>query len=489
MTRKTTTTTMVRNIAILSGNSHPSLALSICNYLSISPSERILCKFSSGESRCEIQDSVRGKDVYIIQSFGVGHDPSYKVNDYLMELCIMIAACKGGSARRVTAVLPLFPYSRQPDLAFSKAGAPLRGEGEKVVVDGDGGKGGGGGGKGGYTFESVPVTPHPNIARTTGLGKGVDMTDVVGRVRESDNAAGVGYRGGTPSGIQTPPLQLITYGTGNNNTFSSPSQPPPLFSQPSSSQQGQFTTHDYENPSLMLSLHPPRPGYKQWMAQSGSLVADLLTCSGADRILTCDLHESTYQGFFDIPVDNLHARPFLCRYISRHILPPPLTKNAVIISPDAGGAKRATAIADALNLPFALIHKERRPPKFSAAGGKNMATMMLVGEVRGKTCLLVDDLVDTGNTLTRAAKLLKREGADKVVAVVTHGVFSGDALERIESSGLDKVVVTNTVDQGEHLRRSRKVEVLDVSGVFGEAVRRVHFGESLAGLFEGEGML
>ncbi|KAK4171024.1 phosphoribosyltransferase-like protein, partial [Triangularia setosa] len=200
------------------------------------------------------------------------------------------------------------------------------------------------------------------------------------------------------------------------------------------------------------------------------------------------LHLITYKGFFFIPVDNLHARPFLCRYIHQHILPSSSSSSYVIVSPDAGGAKRATAIADALNLPFALIHKERRPPKFSPSN-PSKATMMLVGDVKGKTCLLVDDLVDTANTLTRAAKLLKKEGAEKVVGLVTHGIFSGDALERIEDSGLDKVVVTNTVDQTRSLGRTKKVEVLDVSGVFGEAVRRVHFGESLGGLFEGEGVL
>ncbi|KAK0735591.1 phosphoribosyltransferase-like protein [Apiosordaria backusii] len=461
MTRKSPK--MVRNISLLSGNSHPQFVLSICNFLGIAPSERILCKFSSGESRCEIQDSVRGKDVYIVQTFGVGMDPNYKLNDYLMEVCIMIAACKGGSARRVTAVLPLFPYSRQPDLPFSKVGAPLRGvinseeKGDKKgVVDGAGtGKG--------YTFESVPVTPGPGIVRTAGLAtSGMTMVDVVGRV-VSDG--GIGYRGGTPTGFQTPP---------------------PLPSQ--TQQQGQYTTHDYENPSLMMALNT-KPGYKQWMAQSGSLVADLLTCSGADRILTCDLHESTYQGFFDIPVDNLHARPFLTRYISLHLLPSHPAPQCVIVSPDAGGAKRATAIADALNLPFALIHKERRPPRFPTTASANKATMMLVGHVRGKTCLLIDDLVDTANTITRAAKLLKKEGAQKVVALMTHGIFSGDALERIEESGIDKIVVTNTVDQGEHLRRCSKLEVLDVSGVFAEAVRRVHFGESVSGLFEGEGFL
>lgn len=282
---------MVRNIVILSGTSHPRFVDSICEMLGVPASSRVLTKFSSGETRCEIHDSVRGKDVYIIQTFGVGPPPPspppsagddgdqpqqqqqqhmYTVNDCFIELCIMISACKMGSAKRVTAVLPLFPYSRQPDLAFSKAGAPL------VGVPSVGGLRGGGGADAraarDYTFESVPVTPGPGIPGTIGLGSvGVDVAEMIGKV---SLAGGGSNKGGGGNGPASPSL--------------------------AQQQPGSYTTHDYENPALMMALQT-KSGYKQWMAQSGSLVADLLTCAGADRILTCDLHESAYQGFFDIP--------------------------------------------------------------------------------------------------------------------------------------------------------------------------------------------
>lgn len=175
-----------------------------------------------------------------------------------------------------------------------------------------------------------------------------------------------------------------------------------------------------------------------------------------------DLHDPQYQGFFDIPVDNLYGRPLLKKYIQQNI---PNYQSGIVVSPDAGGAKRATAIADSLGMEFALIHKERRPTKIT---DRQNATMMLVGEVTGKTAILIDDLADTCNTITRAAKLLKKEGASKIYALVTHGVLSGDAIERINASALDKVVVTNTVDQREHCRRCPKLEVLEVGTVFAE---------------------
>lgn len=146
---------MVRNIVLLGGNSHPQLTENVCNFLCIPPCDRILTKFSGGESRCEIKDSVRGKDVYIIQS-GSG-----SVNDNLIDLCIMISACKTGSAKRVTAVIPLFPYSRQPDWPYNKAGAPLSRAAESSA-------------KHDYTFESVPATPRPGGPRSSGLTNGVN---------------------------------------------------------------------------------------------------------------------------------------------------------------------------------------------------------------------------------------------------------------------------------------------------------------------------
>jgi ribose-phosphate pyrophosphokinase len=170
----------------------------------------------------------------------------------------------------------------------------------------------------------------------------------------------------------------------------------------------------------------------------------------------------------------------------------------VVVSPDAGGAKRATAIADALGMPFALIHKERRPTQIN---DRQNATMMLVGDVRDRTTILIDDLADTSNTITRAAKLLKKEGATQVIALITHGILSGDAIERINASALDKVIVTNTVPQAEHQSKCPKLEVLEVGNVFAEvcsnppagfetyadilqAIRRVHHGESISVLFD-----
>jgi len=306
---------MVRNIVVLGGNSHPRLVDSVCAALGIPPCNRLLSKFEVGESRLEIKDSVRGKDVYIIQS-GSG-----RVNDHFMDLCIMISACKTGSAKRVTAVLPLFPYSRQPDLPYNKAGAPLsRPSAEAPKKD--------------YTFESVPATPGPGMPRSDPFANGVDIT----RMLSKSSAA---------NGGPTPRTNGDYFG---GSTGSAPSR---SHAGSVSSQAGPYTTHDYENQSL-VSAFQAKPGYKQWVAQAGTLVANLLTCAGADHVITMDLHDPQYQGFFDVPVDNLYGKPLLQRYIQTNI---PDYKDAVVVSPDAGGAKRATAIADSLGMEFALIHK------------------------------------------------------------------------------------------------------------------------------------
>lgn len=308
---------MVRNICLLGGNSHPQLTDNICNILGIPPCNRILTKFSGGESRCEIKDSVRGKDVYIIQS-GTG-----SVNDSLIELCIMISACKTGSAKRVTAVVPLFPYSRQPDWPYNKAGAPL-GRTVEAAPKHD------------YTFESVPATPRPGGPRSNGLSNG-GVNGLAEKLSKSvithEHFASAPRRSDTGSSISSNT-------SGHHHDRS-------LTSQPS------FTTHDYEKPANNHAFQP-KPGYKQWVALAGTLVADLLTCAGADHIITMDLHDPQYQGFFDIPVDNLYGKPLIQNYIQQHI---PEFRDAVVVSPDAGGAKRASLIRDSLNIDFALIHK------------------------------------------------------------------------------------------------------------------------------------
>lgn len=332
---------MVRNIVVLGGTSHPQLNESICEILGIPQGNALLSKFSIGETRVEIGESVRGKDVYIIQSGGG------KVNDHLMELLITISACKTASAKKVTAVLPLFPYSRQSDIPYKKSGAPLVKTSNQFNKPGFTDTA--------YTFDSTPPTPHPDKQRSRELMNGIDglhkSLDKV-HVDESEfnptprSARFAQYSNGNTSH----PKRSETVDSSKSIEYS---QRPRAISNASVTN----GTND-DNHSLMSDSHKttfkPSPGYRQWVAQAGTLVADLLTCAGADHIITMDLHDPQYQGFFDIPVDNLYGRPLLKKYIQQSI---PDFQQCVIVSPDAGGAKRATAIADSLGTDFALIHK------------------------------------------------------------------------------------------------------------------------------------
>ncbi|KAJ1919402.1 ribose phosphate diphosphokinase subunit prs4 [Mycoemilia scoparia] len=311
------------SIRILSGNSHPVLAELIAKRLGLDLSNVTVSKYSNQETAVTIGESVRDEDVFIIQS-GCG-----EINDHLMELLIMINACKIASARRITAVIPCFPYARQDKKDKSRA----------------------------------PI--------------------------------------------------------------------------------------------------------------SAKLVANMLTIAGADHVITMDLHASQIQGFFDCPVDNLYGEPSVLKYIRENI---PDWRNAIIVSPDAGGAKRATAIADQLDLDFALIHKERKK-------ANEVSRMVLVGDVQDKVAILVDDMADTCGTLGLAATTLKKNGAQAVYAIVTHGVLSGKALEVITKSDLTKVVVTNTIPHASKKKLCSKLDTIDVSRVFAEAIRRTHNGESISYLF------
>ncbi|CAG2169750.1 unnamed protein product [Oppiella nova] len=452
---------MVRNIVVFSGSSHPRLTETICTHLGIPPGQIHLSKFSVGETQVEVGDSVREKDVFIVQSGGG------KVNDHLMELLITIQACKTASAKRVTAVLPLFPYSRQADLPYNKLGAPLARTPAKVV-----------GGQGeSYTFDSRPGTPQPDTpANGANNGSSSNSKSLHKQlnglsITKSNGESKTRKRNDTLDSVQSDVSVTSSAGgsyfeTQQRNPTSSPPPGP---------------TSNAANTNVPPEFKPQR-GYRQWVAQAGTLVADLLTCAGADHVITMDLHDPQYQGFFDIPVDNLYGRHLLRKYIQHQILPKHGgVEGCVIVSPDAGGAKRATNIADALGMDFALIHKERRPTQLS---DRQNATLLLVGSVANRCAILIDDLADTCNTITRAAKLVKKSGASCVYALVTHGVFSGDAVDRINSSCLDKVVVTNSVPQDEHLARCEKLEVLEVGNVFAEAIRRVHHGESISVLFQ-----
>lgn len=312
------------SIKLLTGDVHTGLAELVSKRLGISLCSAELKRDSNNEVSFSIGESIRDEDIYIIVQIGSG-----VVNDRVLELLIMINACKTASARRITAVLPNFPYARQDRKDKSRA----------------------------------PIT--------------------------------------------------------------------------------------------------------------AKLMADMLTTAGCDHVITMDLHASQIQGFFDVPVDNLYAEPSVVRYIKENLN---YKEDCIIISPDAGGAKRAAGLADRLDLNFALIHKER-------ARANEVSRMVLVGDVSDKICIIVDDMADTCGTLAKAAEVLLDNGAKSVIAIVTHGVLSGNAVKNINNSKLDKVVCTNTVPFEEKLKLCPKLDTIDISGVLAESIRRLHNGESISYLF------
>lgn len=332
---------MVRNILLFSGTSHPELTDSICTHLGIPPAKIHLSKFSVGETRVEIGDSVRGKDVFIVQSAcsskGTPEHGVSSLNDGFMELLITISACKTASAKRVTAVLPLFPYSRQSDLPYNKVGAPLA---RMPARTEHGGK---------YTFESVPGTPGLDTQGSSLQLKDEKLEKKLNGLRLGGEVRAPRSRNNTLESVQSE----VSVGSGSGSNVGGYLEAHGSNVAPTSNPIATATSGTTAPPDFR-----PQRGYRQWVAQAGTLIADLLTCAGADHVITMDLHDPQYQGFFDIPVDNLYGRHLLKRYISHQILPQNGgPDNCVIVSPDAGGAKRATSIADALGMEFALIHK------------------------------------------------------------------------------------------------------------------------------------
>jgi ribose-phosphate pyrophosphokinase len=204
---------------------------------------------------------------------------------------------------------------------------------------------------------------------------------------------------------------------------------------------------------------------------SAKLVADMLTIAGASRIITLDLHAGQIQGFFDIPVDNLFAAPVLIEHIRNNF-----NNDLVIVSPDAGGVERARAFAKRLNAGLAIIDKRREAPNEAKA-------MAVVGDVAGKVVVILDDMVDTAGTLVEAAGAIIKNGAREVYAVCAHPVLSGPSIERIENSPLKALVVTDTIPLRENARSCKKIKVLSISELIGEAIIRSFKGDSVTSLF------
>ncbi|MFJ6653012.1 ribose-phosphate diphosphokinase [Microbacterium sp. NPDC091313] len=318
-----------KRLVVAAGRSHPELAAQVATQLGIDLAPTEHRTFASGEIYTRFEVSIRGCDVFVVQSFGP------PVNEWLMELLIMLDALKRASAKRITVVAPYFPYSRQ---------------------------------------------------------------DKKGRGRE------------------------------------------PI---------------------------------------SARLVTDLLMTAGADRIMSVDLHAAQIQGFFDGPVDHLFAKPVLLDYF-RAQLSPEDRATLTVVSPDMGRVRVADTWSDSLDAPLAIIHK-RRDPKVA-----NQVTVHeIVGEVAGRTCLLVDDMIDTGGTIQKAAQALKASGARKVIVAATHAIFSDPATERLQDPAIDQVVVTDTVPLPAE-RRFPGLTVLPIAPLLARAIREVFEDGSVTSMFGGE---
>jgi ribose-phosphate pyrophosphokinase len=204
---------------------------------------------------------------------------------------------------------------------------------------------------------------------------------------------------------------------------------------------------------------------------SAKLVANLLSAAGTNRVLTMDLHKAQIQGFFDIPVDHLFAAPVIIEYLSRLNYP-----RLTIVSPDAGGAERARAYAKRIDAELAIIDKRR-----SEDGSAEV--MNVIGDVQGRICILQDDIIDTAGTIQKGASALKAAGAERVLACAVHGVLSGPAIDRIENSPLDQLIVTNTIPLSPNAQQCKKIVVLSVARLLGQAIRSIHEETSVSSLF------
>ena len=206
---------------------------------------------------------------------------------------------------------------------------------------------------------------------------------------------------------------------------------------------------------------------------SAKLVSNLITKAGADRVVTVDLHAGQIQGFFDIPVDNLFSTPIFARHVRKRIK----SKKIICVAPDVGGTERARALGKLLNVGLAIVDKRRPKPGQSQV-------MNVIGDVKNQTCVIVDDIIDSGGTIVNAAKALKQRGAKEVYVYITHGVLSGEAVKKIKNSVIKNLVITDTIDNSQKTKNVKNIEVLPVSSLMGEAIKRISNSTSVSDLFK-----
>ena len=208
-------------------------------------------------------------------------------------------------------------------------------------------------------------------------------------------------------------------------------------------------------------------------AISAKLVSNLITNAGANRILSVDLHAGQIQGFFDIPVDNLFSTPIFAKHIKRKLS----INNLICVAPDVGGVERARSLGRRINVSIAIIDKRRPAP------GKS-EVMNIVGNIKNKNCVIVDDIIDTGGTIVNAAKALKDKDAKDIYVYITHAVLSGQAVEKIEKSQIKKLITTDTIDNSKKIRGSKKIEIISMAPIISEAMKRIANSTSVSSLFK-----
>ena len=408
------------NLKIFALSSNRPLAAKIAEEIGLELGQVSVTQFSDGEIKINIDESVRGCHVYIVQS------TSFPVNDNLMELLIMVDALRRASAKTINIVIPYYGYARQDRKAQSRE--PIT---AKLVAN---------------------MITQAGADRVLGQVSVTQFSDGEIKINIDESVRG----------CHVYIVQSTSFPV-NDNLME-------LLIMVDALRRASAKT---------INIVIPYYGYARQdrKAQSrepitAKLVANMITQAGADRVLTLDLHAAQIQGFFDIPVDHLLGAPLLANHFLENNFK---DKDIVVVSPDHGGVTRARKMAEFLHAPIAIVDKRR--PKANVA-----EVMNIIGEVKGKVAVLIDDMIDTAGTITLAAQAIKDAGALEVYACCTHAVLSGPALDRINDSVIKEVVVTDSIEVPEE-KTGGKIVQISVDQLMAEAIRRIHENRSVSPLF------
>ena len=435
---------------VFTGNANPGMAAEIAKHLGTQLGAADVGRFSDGEVTVEIKQNVRARDVFVVQS------TCAPTNDNLMELLIMVDALKRASAERISAVIPYFGYARQ-DRRPRSTRVPIT---AKVVAN---------------MLQAVGVArvltmdlhadqiqgffdiPVDNIYASPVLLGDLRQKNYEDLIVVSPDVGGV-VRARDVFVVQS------TCAPTNENLME-------LLIMVDALKRASAERISAVIPYFGYARQDRRPRSTR-VPITAKVVANMLQAVGVARVLTMDLHADQIQGFFDIPVDNIYASPVLLGDLRQKNY-----EDLIVVSPDVGGVVRARALAKQLGCDLAIIDKRR--PKANVS-----EVMHVIGEIEGRNCVIMDDMIDTAGTLVKAAEVLKERGAKSVYAYCTHPIFSGPAIERIaQGTALDEVVVTNTIPLNDNARGCTKIRQLSVAPLIAETIQRIAKGESVMSLF------